>query len=143
MKKIGTFLLIMSFLSCSKKFQNFSEVLPIYWKSTLSAEIEIKDEWAYPSNKKNTFVKNNDKWVFCFVELRNLNSEHSLSWKWFNSKGELHRESPEIKIGVMEERKNVIAWDKIKLDEEKEIGKWSVVIFLDGKSVDSKIFEIR
>ncbi len=143
MKKIGTFLLILLFLSCSKKIQNLSEVLPIYWKSTLSSEIEIKDEWAYPSNKKNTFVKNNDKWVFCLVELRNLDSEHSLSWKWFNSKGELHRESPEIKIEVREERKNVIAWDKIKLDEEKEIGKWSVVIFLDGKSVDIKIFEIR
>lgn len=143
MKKIGIFLLILSFLSCSKKIQNLSEVFPIYWKSTLSSEIEIKNEWAYPSNKKNIFVKNDDKWVFCFVELRNLDSEHSLSWKWFNSKGKLHRESPQIKIEATEKRKNIIAWDKIKLYEEIEIGKWSIVIFLDGKSVDTKSFEIR
>ncbi len=143
MKKIGLFFLILSFLSCTKKNQNISEALPIYWKSTLSSEIEIKDEWAYPSNKKNIFLKNTDEWVFYFVELRNLDSEHSLSWKWFNSKNKLYRESPEIKIEVGEKRKNIIAWDKIKLNEETEIGKWNVVIFMDGKSVDKKSFEIR
>lgn len=143
MKKIGILLLILSSLSCSKKIQNLSDALPIYWKSTLSSEIELKNEWAYPANQKNIFVKNTDKWVFCLVELRNLDSEHSLSWKWFGSEGKLHRESPEIKIEVSEKRKNIIAWDKIKLEEEIEIGRWSVVVFLDGKSVDTKSFEIR
>lgn len=143
MEKIKFFILILFLLSCSKKIQNISEVFPIYWKSTLSSDIEIKDEWAYPLNKKNLFERSKDEWVFCCVELRSLDSEHSLSWKWFNSKDELYRESPEIKIEAGEKRKNIIAWDKIKLEREIDIGRWSVIIFLDGKSVDKKHFEIK
>ncbi len=143
MKKLEIFVLILFFLSCSKRIQTLSEIYPTFWKSTLSSKIEIKDEWAYPSNKKYSFDKNKDEWIFCFVELRGLDSEHSLSWRWFNSKGELYRESPEIKIEVGEKRKNVIAWDKTRLEEEIEIGKWTVVIFLDGKSVEKKNFEIK
>ncbi len=109
----------------------------------MSSQIEIKDEWAYPSNRKKLFDNNTDEWVFCFVELRSLASEHSLSWKWYDSKGYLYKESPEIKIEAGENKKNVIAWDKIKLDEEIESGEWTVVILLDRRPVDKKNFEIR
>lgn len=143
MKKIRIFVLILFLFSCSKKIQNISEVFPIYWKSTLSSDIEIKNEWAYPLNKKNLFEKSKDESVFCFVELRSLDSEHSLSWKWFNSKDELYRESPEVKIEASEKRKNIIAWDKIWLNEEMERGRWCVVIFLDYKPIDRKVFEIK
>lgn len=143
MKKYQILLILLFFFSCSRKIQNLYEIYPIYWKSVLSSEIEIKDEWAFPSSKKDLFQLNKDKWIYCLVELRNLNSAHYLSWAWFNSKGEIYRRSPEIKIEGGENKKNVIAWDKISLNKELERGKWCVVIFLDGKSVDIREFEIK
>lgn len=143
MKKTQIIFLLLFLFSCSKKIHILDEIQPIYWKSILSSGIEIKNEWAYPSDRKNSFQINKDEWVYCLVELKNLNSVHSLSWAWFNSKGELYRKSPEIKIEAGENKKNIVAWDKISLSEELEKGRWWVVIFFDGKSVDKKEFEIK
>jgi len=142
MKRFLIFIFFTLTLSCYKKAVNFYEIFPTYWKSILCSQVEIKDEWAYPLNIKNLFEKDKDEWVFCFVELRNVYSRHSLLWKWFKN-GELYKKSQEVIISAQESRKNVVAWDKIHLDNTVEKGKWTVVILMDGKSVDRKDFEIK
>ncbi|MGQ9617889.1 MAG: hypothetical protein ACUVUG_02885 [Candidatus Aminicenantia bacterium] len=137
--EIVLFFLIL--ISCLKSIQNSPERIPFFWKSYISSGVEIKEEWAFPKNQKIQFSKD-DGSIFCTVELRNLSSEHFLQWKWLGADGKLYRESTNIKIGSVEDKKSVIAWDKIEIKDDTQRGRWIVVIFLDGKAIDKKEFEI-
>ncbi len=143
MKKFNIFVLFLFLFSCAKSIRNHRELVPTFWKTTLGSSFERKEGWVYPVNEKKIFERQKDKYVYCFIELKGVNSSHSIYWKWFSSKGSLWKESEEVKIESENETKSVIAWDKLELKNEIEEGKWVVVVLLDGKAIDRKEFEIK
>jgi len=113
-------------------------------RSILCSEIEFKDDWAQPLQEKKTFLKGEDQRVYSFLGFKDVQGEHVLVWKWYDPSQKIYRTTDKIKIGKEGQYfDKYIAWDNLLLFEEKENGKWRVVIFLDDCLLDAREFEIQ
>lgn len=113
-------------------------------RAILCNRVDVQNGWAEPSAEQKIFVKGKDNHVFSFLEIRDLRDKHSLHWKWYDSSRRLSRAAEKITIGEKGKFfKKYIAWDQVSISEEKEIGVWTVAIFLDDRLVASRVFEIR
>jgi hypothetical protein len=113
-------------------------------RHVLCAAVAVKDDWARPGPDGTSFVKGRDAAVHSFLELRDLRGRHAVAWKWYDPARSLVRASDPVAIG--EEGKTYdryIAWDRILLDADREAGRWTVAVFIDGALADSRVFEIR
>jgi hypothetical protein len=151
MKKISLFLLtllaLLVFLNACLQFKSDkipSFPSPALEKSVMCERVDVKDDWAHPTDEKVIFVKGEDKRIHSFLSFRNVKDEHVLEWKWYDPQNRVYRSSKRIKIGKKGHYfEKYIAWDVIFLFEEKETGKWKTAIFLDGRLLDTVEFEIR
>lgn len=108
------------------------------------ASLDQKNGWAEPVGDRALFIKGVDSNVYSFLNLRDLRGLHSLFWKWYAPSRRLYRVTDKIavgKVGKIFER--YIAWDLINVSEDKEIGTWTVAVFIDDKMITVKDFEIK
>ena len=108
------------------------------------ASLDQKNGWAEPVGDRALFIKGVDSNVYSFLNLRDLRGLHSLFWKWYAPSRRLYRVTDKIavgKVGKIFER--YIAWDLINVSEDKEIGTWTVAVFIDDKMIAVKDFEIK
>ena len=113
-------------------------------RHVFAAEVAKSGEWAEPRGEKNVFVKGADAAVFSFLSLKDLEGEHTLAWKWYDPSGRLYRAPDPIAVGRPGQLfARYIAWDEIRVFEEKDSGRWTVAIFLDGALALTAGFEIR
>jgi hypothetical protein len=109
-----------------------------------AAEVAKSGEWAEPRGEKNVFVKGSDAAVFSFLSLKDLAGEHTLAWKWYAPSGRLYRAPEPIAVGRPGQLfARYIAWDEIRLFAERDIGRWTVAIFLDGALALTAGFAIK
>ncbi len=139
-------LILIPFTSCiqfkPEKIPSIS--FPVLEKIVLCEHIRKESNWAYPEESKVVFIKGEDKRIFCFLSLKEIKGEHFLEWKWYDPHGKIYRSTKKIKIGKEGQYfEKFIAWDGIFLFEEKEIGKWKVIVFLDNKLLETVEFEIK
>ena len=103
-----------------------------------------KDGWAEPAAEKTVFLKGEGGSVYSFLGFRDLRGAHVLIWKWFGPSQSLYRATDPIPIGADGKAyESYIAWDRIFVSEEKDIGEWTAAVFLDGALLAAKSFEIR
>jgi hypothetical protein len=113
-------------------------------RHVLCAAVAVKDDWANPGPDAASFLKGRDAAVHSFLELRDLNGRHTVAWKWYDPARSLIRASDPVAVG--EEGKTYaryIAWDRILLVADREAGRWTVAVFIDGELAASRAFEIR
>lgn len=116
----------------------------VFDRIVFSAGLDQKDGWAEPVGEKTRFEKGTDPNVYAFLIFGELRGAHTLSWKWYDSSRKLYRTTDPIDIGeagkVFE---RYIAWDVIFVSDEKPNGLWTVAVFMDGRLIGSKEYEIK
>jgi hypothetical protein len=111
---------------------------------TLCRKIDESGELLRPLEITSEFSAEID-YIFCFLELMNVQGEIRLKWKWFSPDNMLFRESKEAvvnKAGNLLE--SVTAYDKISVNFEDEVfGEWIVIVLLNDSLIARKSFIIN
>ena len=143
---IFAFILILTAGACIRLIprQTVEEPAAVIDRHVFAAEVVKAGEWAEPGDEKNVFVKGKDGSVFSFLSLKNVEGEHSLAWKWYDPEGRLYRSPDPIPVGRPGQLfARYIAWDEIRVFEEKDSGRWTVAVFLDGVLALTAHFQIK
>jgi hypothetical protein len=113
------------------------------YRHILCAAVEIRGDWAEPGPDAPSFQIGRDTAVHSFLELRDLRGRHELQWKWYDPAGRLLRSSDPVAVGE-EDRTfaRYIAWDRLRLDSDREPGMWTVAVFTDDRLAGSRNFEV-
>jgi hypothetical protein len=114
------------------------------YRHVLCAAVEVRGDWAEPGPDTPSFQIGRDAAAHSFLELRDLRGRHELQWKWYDPAGRLFRSSDPVAVG--EEGRTFaryIAWDRLRLDSDREPGLWTVAVFTDGRLAGSRTFEVR
>jgi hypothetical protein len=107
-------------------------------------EVVHQEESPEPAGNKAVFARGEESRACAFLRFENIRGEHYLVWKWYGPKGRLYRASDEVRIGEADNYfEKFMAWDNIFLSEDKEPGQWKVAVFLDGKFLESRSFEVK
>ncbi len=141
---LGILLFILSFCSIRFKSPALQEPKVVLERMICCRSVEQKSGWARAVDEKTVFVNGVDPDIFSFVSLRDLHGVHTLAWKWYGPSLRIYRATDPINIG--DENKiyeSYIAWDRIVLSEDKEKGRWTVSVFLDGTLIIARDFEIK
>ena len=134
------------FSSCAIRFKypEIEEPAAVLERMVCCGSIEEQSGWAECLDGKSVFVKGSDPGVYAFVAFRELRGAHTLSWKWYDPSRRLYRATDPIDIGSDNVAyETYIAWDKIAVSDDKENGRWTVAVFIDGGFLVSGEFEIK
>lgn len=134
------------FSSCAIrfKFPELVEPAAALERMVCCGAIEQKDDWAACVDEKSVFVKGTDPGVYSFVSFRELRGAHTLSWKWYDPSRRLYRATDPIEIGGENiAYETYIAWDRIAVSDDKENGRWTVAVYIDGGLLAAGEFEIK
>ena len=126
------------------KYPEIEEPSAVLERMVCCAAIEERGGWAECVDGKTVFVKGSDAGVHAFVSFRELRGAHTLGWKWYDPSGRLYRATDPIGVGSENVAYDTyIAWDRIAVSDDKEDGRWTVAVFIDGALLVSREFEIK
>lgn len=111
----------------------------------LTNDVRVEKDGSLPVNDTDVFSRD-DNHAIMWVRLEDISGSHSLRWDWFDPSGKLYYSSGEYNINIDgRQRRANTSWHKIGIKDEKAAmlpGKWEAKLYLDGKTIASKKFEI-
>jgi hypothetical protein len=114
------------------------------YRHVLCATVEVRGDWAEPSPDVPSFQIGRHEAVHSFLELRDLRGRHEVQWKWYDPARRLFRSSEPVAVGQEGQTfARYIAWDRLRLDSDREPGMWTVAVFTDDRLAGSRTFEVR
>lgn len=85
--------------------------------------------------------------IFCLIRLKDISNKMQIRWKWYEPDKEMMRDSGSVIVNEDEKYLEIVtAYDKLNLDTEKREsikGQWVVVIFIDGKLIGERLFQVN
>ena len=113
-------------------------------RHVLCSAVEVRGDWAEPGPDAPSFQIGRDEAAHSFLELRELRGRHALQWKWYDPARRLDRSSDPVAVGAEGQTfARYIAWDRLRLDSDREPGLWTVAVFVDGRLAGSRTLEVR
>lgn len=117
-------------------------------RAVMAKDVDVKREGktSRPVDTTDTFTTE-DATAVMWVKLRDIEGPHTLRWEWYDPQGRLYYTTDDYRInrdGRL--RRFHIAWHRIAIKGDKAEtlpGIWTVKVFLDGKVVATRSFEIK
>ncbi len=113
---------------------------------SLCKGIDESGELLAPLDIREEFSINEDN-IICFVILKNISRKIQLQWKWYAPNQSLSRATENVVVNKEESQlETLTAYDELMLnlrEEDKIVGQWTVVVFLDNQLIARRLFEVK